>query len=407
MLSPLISVIVPTRDRSESVSRLLRALSLQEPFDGGYEAVVVADGCSDGTVRQVTTASWPFDVHVLEQPSSGPSVARNCGAALARGEILLFLDDDVEPEPGLMHAHADFHDSQPHAIGLGYLPPVVGGDLFGITLRGWWESMFDGPRSIAHRYQYRDLLSGHFSIRRVDFQRLDRFDETLRCHEDWDLGARAIAAGLDLRLVPGAAAQHHDTTTLRKALRRKFEEGIADVQLAEKHPDLIPSMPMAWTGAAATTRSRLLRLAWDHPVAGDRLVGSLARLLAAYERWHLRFRWRALLERMLTYWYWRGVAERLGSRENLVSLLSRARVEPDAGLVVDLAAGIEAAAAIVDARRPRSLRLLHGTRHVGDIPAVPGAERLRSIHVRRALARELAPQFAAALAEQQPVIPAA
>lgn len=401
MAAPLVSVIVPTHNRSESVRRLLHALSLQTPIEGGFEAIVVADGCTDSTARQISSASWPFELHVLEQASAGPAVARNCGAALARGEILLFLDDDVEPEPEVLRLHAALHASHARAVGLGYLPPIVPGGLFGTTLRGWWEGMFDGPRREWHRFNYRNLLSGHFSIARADFESLGGFDASFTCHEDWELGYRAIEADLQFTFIPAAITWHHENTDVTRALRRKFDEGVADVQLAQKHPALISQMPLGFRTMDTLRRSRIVWLAWEHPTAGERLASTAKRLLAIYERANLRFRWRALLDRLLGYSYWRGVAHALQSPEHLAALLTGAATHEPSEMTVDIAGGVDAAARTIDTQRPRSARVVHGFRIVGDIPAFPGTERLRAPHLRHAIARDFARPLTAILAERR------
>jgi GT2 family glycosyltransferase len=394
-----VSIVVPTKNRAESVLRLLHALNAQDPGQGGFEVIVVADGCSDGTPARVRATRWNFDLHVLDLPPSGPALARNCGAALARGRILLFLDDDVEQAPGVVSAHAELHASGERQLGLGYLPPIPNATgFFGASLRGWWESMFDGPRRPGHRHSFRDLLSGHFSIHLADFESLRGFDTTFSCHEDWEFGYRALQAGLRFAFV-AAAAWHYDATDVARALRRKFEEGSADVHLARIHPELIPVLPIGWT-TARERRSRVIDLAWRHPRAGDRLFAALVRLLPAYEHWRLRFRWRALLERAMIYWYWRGVAHALGSRAALAALLSQQPPGLPPEDAVDVADGVGAAASRIDERRPRSVRVTFRGRHVGDIPAVPGSEPLRGIHLRAALAGELSLSFAQALAAE-------
>ena len=57
---------------------------------------------------------------------------------------------------------------------------------------------------------------------------LGGFDTSLRCREDYELGYRINAAGLRFRLITGAAAKHRETSDLAKAMRRKFDEGIAE-----------------------------------------------------------------------------------------------------------------------------------------------------------------------------------
>jgi GT2 family glycosyltransferase len=402
-----LSVVIPTRDRPESVARLLRALERQYPIDGGFEAVVVADGCTDATVRRLRAGAWRFPCHVLEQPSSGAAAARNCGAALASGSLLLFLDDDVEPEPGVLRAHVALHDAQPDTIGIGYLPPIVEQRGFmGVSLRGWWESMYDGPRRPHHRYTYRDFLSGHFSIPAPVFEALGGFDAGLRCHEDYELGYRAIQAGLQLRLIADAVAWHHDATDIAKALRRKFEEGVADVQLARRYPELVPTLPLAWQPEGGRVARVLRRCAWDYPATGQLLARSLLSMLGSYERWRLRFRWRSRLEALMAHAYWRGVISVVGTRERLREISARdARtVVPD--LIIDLANGIEAAEAQLEARRPRSARLVLRSHVVGDIPDSPGAEALRGAHLRWHVARMCGPAYLRAAAAEG-LLPAA
>jgi glycosyltransferase involved in cell wall biosynthesis len=395
----ILSVVVPTRNRAHEVTRLLRALEQQAPVDGGFEVIVVADGCTDGTEARLRSAAWSFPLHVLQQSESGAATARNCGAALASGRTLLFLDDDVEPERGALNAHVSFHASQSRAIALGYLPPIVEqGGFLGVTLRDWWDSMFDRLRMPGHRYWYKDLLSGHFSIAASAFHELGGFDPSLRCHEDYEFGYRSIRSGLALRFLPDAVAWHHETSNLVKIFQRKFDEGVADVQLARTHPELIPSLPLARPVREGRVARALVRCAWKYPHIGDRLASQTLAWLPRYERWRLRFRWRARLDAVLVYWYWRGVASAIGSGERLARLVSDTprSVEPE--MTVDLSGGLRLAEALVDEKRPKSVRLVLGGRHVGVIPDVPGAETLRGIHLRKLLARDFAPAYLRAVA---------
>src|SRR4029434_3841220 len=97
MIAPRFSVVIPTHDRRDAVMRLLRALRRQDPVPGGFEVVVVADGCADGTVEAVGKVDTGVPCAVIQPLSSRPAAARNRGAAHATGDILLFLDDDLEP----------------------------------------------------------------------------------------------------------------------------------------------------------------------------------------------------------------------------------------------------------------------------------------------------------------------
>jgi glycosyltransferase involved in cell wall biosynthesis len=95
---PAVTVVVPTRNRPDSLGRCLEALAGQVGV-GTIEIVVVDDGSDDSAAVEAALARAPY-ARLLRQPPSGPAAARNAGVAAARGSIVCFTDDDCEPEPG-------------------------------------------------------------------------------------------------------------------------------------------------------------------------------------------------------------------------------------------------------------------------------------------------------------------
>ena len=394
-----VSVIVPTRNRCESLTRLLRALDRSESLPGTFEVIVVDDGSTHGDQASVTRQRWSFPLRLLTQAQAGAAAARNAGARAAAGEILVFLDDDVEPEGGLIAAHVRAHAGTDSVVGLGDLPPVVNDTtFFGVILRSWWEAMQGSLRQTGHRQWYQDLLSGHFSICRARFEQLGGFSEAMRCREDYELGWRALCAGLELRFVPDAVARHFDSTDLSRACRRKFDEGIADVQLLQRHPQLGRSLPLARMGERGRVLRLLTQLAWMNQTAGDAAVATLTRVLSAYEAARLRTKWKRTLNALLGYWYARGVAQATGTRAKLDALVAAAPQLEESAFTLDLAEGLEAAEARLDALRPRAVRLRFGPYDVSDIKDVPGAEPLRGAHLRPLLATALRTEYLRAVA---------
>lgn len=397
MATPSMSVVIPTRNRCDSVARVLRSLD-EDGAAHPVEAVVVDDGSSQNLEDRLSHETFSFPVRVITQPPSGAAAARNNGARAARGDVLLFLDDDLQPGSGLVAAHAAAHASREDVVGIGDLPPVVDAkSLFGLTLLGWWEAMQDDVRRPGHRYTYRDLLSGQFSIRRTQFLALGGFNEKLRAREDYELGWRAISAGLELRFLANAVAGHVDRSDLNKACRRKFEEGIADLYLLRTYPELAGSLPLARTGIRSRLLRLMSRLAWSRPGLGETAVRVLAGALTAYEAIKLRTRWKRVLDGILGYWYWRGVASVAGTRAAFEALRPAIREHGVPDLTIDLAEGWKAAEDRLDALRPRSVRLVIGSCLVGDIQDVPGAEPLRGVHLRPLLATSLRAEYLRAL----------
>jgi hypothetical protein len=178
-----------------------------------------------------------------------------------------------------------------------------------------------------------------------------------------------------------------------KSLRRKFDEGVADVQLTRKHPHLATELPLGWLNWSR--RERVLRaLAERYPRMGDALMAASLRLLPMWEALTLRFRWRKLLEGALTYWYWRGVATALQGQ----ALHLPAGDTADSQLpAIDLANGIEHTEGQLDHVRPAGVVLTLAGEVIATVPARAGYERVRGVHLRRLLAFEYQSAYAQAL----------
>ena len=391
-----VSIVIPTHDRRDAAARALQALSRQCCSRTALEIILVADGCTDDTAG-LAALEWPLPVHVLEQPHAGPAAARNRGAAAARGDLLIFLDDDIEVLPGFVAAHVEAH-ATPDSVVIGYLPPRLQGrrDLFPVMLHAWWEAMFERMRDPGHRFAYSDLLSGNFSVSRSLFERAGGFDETLHCHEDYELGYRLIAAGARFQFAPAAAGWHHEHTDLARALRRKRDEGRADVALARKYPKLTASLPLARPHTHLTRRGRVLRyLAVTHPAPGDTSEALCRQLLGVLEAMRLRTRWRRLLDDLLWYWYWRGVGDSLGDDP---AELPRAPETAPVLHALDLRPGLTHASSEIDAVRPQGLSLHWGSLVIGTVAPQPGAEPLQGRHLRSLLRTRFAAAFRETLA---------
>jgi len=99
-VEPTLSVIVPTRNRATSLRLLLASLDRLNPPPESYEIVIADNGSTDETPRLLAgwraAAPGRLVVRVNEQ---GKSRALNAAIAASRGQLLAFLDDDVEVDP--------------------------------------------------------------------------------------------------------------------------------------------------------------------------------------------------------------------------------------------------------------------------------------------------------------------
>jgi len=402
---PHITVVIPTHNRRDRIAQLVTMLSRADYPSAKLEVIVVANGCTDDTVTALRALTLPPAFQVVELPhGGGAATARNRGASLARGELLLFLDDDIEPSASLLARHAACFLEGDDRVLIGAPIPVRRGTsatMHEIAMWSWWEARLARMSDPGYRFAYDDLFTGVVSMPLSLFTRVGGFDEAFACREDSELGMRLLAAGAQFRFSRSAGGLHHELRNPARLAARKRAEGRADVQLARKHAALWPALRIAWPLQPWwTPLGAVRRLA--RTSGTERLMrGVLEPLLGACERVRARGSWRALHGALAYYWYWRGVADTIG-HEPLQLLQRQAAAAATQRTVrvmaADLADGALAVAQRLDAERPDAARLSFGGVPVGQLPARSGAEPLRGAHLCAALVRDHASALAHLLA---------
>src|SRR5215467_1543935 len=104
-----ISVVVPTYNRVARLRHVIAALEQQQYPANAYEVIVVSDGSSDSTHAYLQALRSTMRLRWFSQSNRGPAAARNAGVDRATGELIVFIDDDVVPEAGLLAEHARVH----------------------------------------------------------------------------------------------------------------------------------------------------------------------------------------------------------------------------------------------------------------------------------------------------------
>ena len=104
MQTPLVSVIIPTFNRAEVVSRAVNSV-LNQTFKD-FECIVVDDGSTDGT--DSVLRGFADKIKLVKTENRGVSAARNTGAKFAAGKYIAFLDSDDEWKPKKLQKQLDF-----------------------------------------------------------------------------------------------------------------------------------------------------------------------------------------------------------------------------------------------------------------------------------------------------------
>lgn len=224
------SVIVCTYNRAASLHDTLQALrALHVPSDRSWEVVVVDNNSRDGTRELVCSMQreWPLLRYEFE-PRQGLSYARNRGVAAARGNVLLFTDDDVLPEPEWVAAILDgMARHEADACG-GYVAPI-----WEAPPPPWLTERFHGFLAIraerSDEYPITHAAEAPFganmAIRRNVFERIGGFDTSrgrkgaeLAAGEDGEFFARILKAGLKVVFL-GHSRVHHKVEAFRLTKR--------------------------------------------------------------------------------------------------------------------------------------------------------------------------------------------
>lgn len=253
-IKPLVSVVVATYNRLDSLLWLLHDLRTQKPIDGYFEVVVVDDGSARAVAPEVAARVYPFPVRVLTRPNGGPAIARHAGIEAAGGDWIVIVDDDMTLPETFLAAHVDAH----HVEESEALVDVVLGHIRGPEDRSTL-SLFERfhqhslDRFVeAHRHGLLRLdggrlCTGNVSFRKVDYLAVGGFDRSLGRLEDRELGIRLEAAGYSLAFCEEAwnehRSDHEDAATWR---RRSGLYGELDTVIAAKYPGNAAVSPWAF-----------------------------------------------------------------------------------------------------------------------------------------------------------------
>jgi GT2 family glycosyltransferase len=223
--APAVSIVVPFH---RNLGYLRRCLSAFHPLPDDAELIVVADAAVDDCRPLIQE----FGARLLALTGpSGPAIARNRGAAIARGEILVFVDSDVVAARDALTRIVERFRTEPHV-------QAVFGTYDDVPGAGNFVSQY---KNLAHAFVHRSsstvattFWSGLGAIRTRAFWSVGGFDERFPrpCIEDIDLGYRLHARGNAIRLDHDLRGCHLKKWTVRSMIASDvLDRGIPWTQL--------------------------------------------------------------------------------------------------------------------------------------------------------------------------------
>ncbi len=195
------SIIICTHNRANSLRETLLAMArCAVAADCPTELLVVDNGSTDGTRNVVEEARVPrMTVRYLFEPAVGQCHARNLGLREARGEVILFTDDDVQP------------------------PVDWVAEMCGPILRGEADAVAGGVR-IAPELERPWFNQGLFRTRLASTDQLDAKNPATMVGANMGFSRRVLAKveGFDVALGPGALGFEDDALFAHQLLRAGY-----------------------------------------------------------------------------------------------------------------------------------------------------------------------------------------
>jgi GT2 family glycosyltransferase len=216
--------------------------------------IVVDNGSTDDTAAVARSANLPnIELKYLHQPQRGKSRSLNAGLAHARGEIILFTDDDVQvPEDWVEQMLASLVQAPSDAVvGRIELAPDLHRPWLSAKQKWWLAAPDDNPTAAP------DLIGANMGIRRSVLKQVPLFDPelgpgTLGRGEESLFGLQLVEAGFKIGVAEGATVIHHlEESRLERAqwldMARKLGRQRAYIRYHWTHNDIaMPRLGQLW-----------------------------------------------------------------------------------------------------------------------------------------------------------------
>ena len=214
------TVALCTHNHADRLRRTLADLHDLKSPQAPWEFLVIDNGCSDGTVGLLAKHAWPrgWQVRAVREEKLGLSNARNRAIAEARGEYVIFMDDDETPDPDWLCAYERLIEA--------HRPDAFGGRqvvLFEDERPAWLRDELLGFLGELNRSDticpltdsHTPFYGGNFGFRKAVCEHVGTFDAMLGRKgadntggEEVDFYRRLLAAGFAVWWTPEAIIHH-------------------------------------------------------------------------------------------------------------------------------------------------------------------------------------------------------
>jgi GT2 family glycosyltransferase len=217
----MVSIVIPVHGRAALTAQCLAGLRTEFGRREDVDVIVVADGSDDETSRLLQRESHFVRAIEYADPA-GFAASCNEGARAARGEYLVFLNNDVVGRPGWLESLVSYaeEDDRRAAVAAKLVYPndtiQHAGMVFSSDLlpRHVYRAFPAGHDAVSRPRRFQAVSAACLLLRSSVFEQLEGFDPTFRNgFEDVDLCLRVQEAGYEVHYCPASLLVHFEAAT--------------------------------------------------------------------------------------------------------------------------------------------------------------------------------------------------
>ena len=223
--SPFLSIIIPTYNRPAQLAVCLKALTkLSYPADH-FEVIIVDDGSEISPDRVVASFRHLLDITLIRQVHAGVAIGRNTGATKAKGEFLVFTDDDCQPAPDWLQGLAVYFLKSPNCIIGGRTINILPDNIYSTASQLLISFLFSYFNTNPAQAGF--LNGSNLSVPKELFLKLGGFDKRffLVGAEEREFCDRWGDYGYRMIYTHEALVYHSHRLTFRSFIRQHFKYG--------------------------------------------------------------------------------------------------------------------------------------------------------------------------------------
>jgi len=236
---PELSVILPSRNRSDVLEKTLLALERQQCPAELFQVIIVDDNSSDNTFDLVNTFIRRGKLNLQYVKGQGRSAgnARNKGIAQSIGDIILFLDADTIPNKDVIAKHLQFHRQfdRPVCV-LGEV--MMASELANKSQARLWDTKLNTKRQKTNKLDWWQYRTANSSMKWSVLNSVGGFNDVLVAAEDTELAYRISKLGLEFHYCNEIAVTHYHPLDLKGYMEKGTLYGKAVGYWYNKDPEL-------------------------------------------------------------------------------------------------------------------------------------------------------------------------